>query len=240
MNPKKVILKNDKKFYWSEGDLHTSFGVFKESDIKSSEGKISTHSEKEAIIMHASFNDKMQKISRGPQAIMEKDVGSILAYTSPSPTAKIIEVGAGSGKLTCYLAHFFPQATVISYEKNKENIELAKKNLSALGLKHVEFKHVDVLESFSEEDIDILILDIPDAALAVKNVSSAIKNGGYLVSYLPSITQVQDFVKELENSFILDRVLENIEREWHVEGRKVRPKSPAIMHTAFLVFARKV
>ncbi len=84
-------------------------------------------------------------------------------------------------------------------------------------------------------------MDIPDAPLALEKVAPCLKNGGTIVSYLPSITQVGYFVEQAEkNNILVDRVIENLEREWHVEVRKVRPKSPGILHTAFLVFARKL
>ena len=241
MKPNKILIAEGKVVYWESGDLHTEFGVVKEDDLKQEVGKVMSHTGKEFVLMHASFFDKLQKISRGPQAMMEKDIGSILAYTLPDPNAKIVEVGVGSGKLTCVLSHLFPSAEIISYEKNAENIKLAQKNLDSFKVKNVTIKQADVLETFSEDNVDVMIMDIPDAPLALEKVAPALKNGGTIVSYLPSITQVCYFVEQAEkHNILVDKVIENLEREWHVEVRKVRPKSPGILHTAFLVFARKL
>ncbi len=38
-------------------------------------------------------------------------------------------------------------------------------------------KRQDVLESFSEKDVDVVFMDIPDPDKAAKNVAPAIKNG---------------------------------------------------------------
>lgn len=241
MNPNKILIADGKVLYWQSGDLHTEFGVIKEEDLLKEETKVMSHTGKELMMMHASFFDKLQKINRGPQAMTEKDMGSILGYVLPEQDAKIVEVGVGSGKFTCVLSHCFPNAEIICYEKNAENIKIAQKNLDSFNVKNVTIKHADVLESFSESDVDVVLMDIPDAPLALEKIAPSVKNGGSIVSYLPSISQVGYFVEEADkNNVLVDRVIENIEREWHVEVRKVRPKSPGLLHTAFLVFARKL
>ena len=53
----------------------------------------------------------------------------------------------------------------------------------------------------------------------------------------------QKILIELEVSakeFIVEKVSELLEREWHVENLRVRPKSQMIAHTAFLVFLRNI
>ncbi len=242
MIPKKILSRLGKTFYWKgEGDLHTTYGMLKDADLKKSSGRIQSNIEKEFLIMNASFVDKMQCITRGPQAMMEKDIAILLAYTSPEQDAKIVEVGAGSGKLSCFLGHFFPKATIISYDRNESHLNLAKKNTAELGITNIEFRLQDVLESFSEKDVDVVFMDIPDPDKAAKNVAPVIKNGGYFVVYVPTIVQVQSFVEEAKrNDLLVERVIEVNEREWHVEDLKVRPVSSGIMHTAFLVFTRKI
>ncbi|MEK6940506.1 MAG: methyltransferase domain-containing protein [Nanoarchaeota archaeon] len=239
MIPNKILLRNGKKFFWESKDLHTQFGVIKEDDLKNAENKVLSHTGKEFLVLNASFYDKLQKISRGPQAIIEKDIASIIAYTAPNNESKIVEIGTGSGKLTCFLAHLFPKAEIITYEKNKENIIIAEKNLKMFNIKNVSIKHSDIFEHFNETDVDLIIIDIPNADRALKNISLSVKNGGYIVAYLPNINQVDSFIRS-SDSLIIDKIIETIEREWLIEDKKMRPKSPGILHTAFLAFVRKL
>ena len=87
-----------------------------------------------------------------------------------------------------------------------------------------------------------MILDLPEPWKAIDNCSKAIKPGGFLVSYSPSVPQVADFVNAIRKneSFVYLKTAEITEREWEVEERKVRPKSTSIGHSGFLSFARKV
>ena len=43
-----------------------------------------------------------------------------------------------------------------------------------------------------------------------------------------------------DKNFIHLKTIEIIEREWDVQGRKVRPKSQPIGHSGFLTFVRKI
>ena len=85
-----------------------------------------------------------------------------------------------------------------------------------------------------------MVLDLAEP-WKVKTIRQNIKPGGYVVAYLPQVSQVMDFSKFLEkNNFLVDRIVEVQEREWAVKERISRPKSQAIGHTAFLVFARQL
>ena len=83
---------------------------------------------------------------------------------------------------------------------------------------------------------------LPEPWKAIENCSKALKPGGFLVSYSPSVPQVADFVNSIKKneSFVYLKTCEISEREWEVEERKVRPKSAAIGHSGFMSFARKV
>jgi tRNA (adenine57-N1/adenine58-N1)-methyltransferase len=51
-----------------------------------------------------------------------------------------------------------------------------------------------------------------------------------------------DFVDKVRKNknFAYIKTSEIIEREWEVEGRKVRPRSQAIGHSGFLSFVRRI
>ena len=86
----------------------------------------------------------------------------------------------------------------------------------------------------------MILLDLPEPWHVIKHAEKALKSGKFLIAYLPTSTQVEEMVNNSGNEFIHEKTIELIEREWHVEGKKVRPKSKMIGHTGFLVFLRKI
>ena len=70
----------------------------------------------------------------------------------------------------------------------------------------------------------------------------ALKAGGFLVSYSPTIPQTADFVNKInsDKNFVHVKTSEVIERNWEIDERKVRPKSQQIGHSGFVSFVRKV
>ncbi len=232
---KKVFIdKEGEKLYWSKGDLHTRFGVVNEKDIKN--GVVKSHIGKEFLVYDAGFADKIEKIKRGPAVVLNKDIGLIIANTGINSKSSILEAGTGSGRLTAFLANISKNVT--SYEYKRGIFELAEENLKNLKLK-VKLKNKDIYNGIDESDLDAIILDLAEPWNVLKHAEKALKSGGFLVAYLPNITQVIQFVKALKKPFILDKAEEVIEREWHVDDR-VRPKNMIIGHTAFLVFVRKI
>ena len=93
-----------------------------------------------------------------------------------------------------------------------------------------------------EKNVDVIILDLPEPWKVIPHAKKALKNGGYIVSYSPTIPQVSDFVEEINKAdeFIYLKTTETIQRDWEVEGRKIRPRSQAIGHSGFITFARKI
>lgn len=232
---KKVLIDPEgEKLYWRDGDLHTRFGVIKEKEIKN--GVVKSHIGKEFLVYDASFIDKVNRIKRGPAVVVNKDVGIIIANTGINAKSKILEAGTGSGRLTAFLANI--SSNVTSYEHKKEIFELAKRNLDDLKLK-VKLKNKDIYEGIDEKNLDAVILDLAEPWRVLKHAEKALKCGGFLVAYLPNITQVIQLVRSLSAPFILDKVEEVIEREWYVDDR-VRPVNTILGHTAFLVFVRKI
>jgi tRNA (adenine57-N1/adenine58-N1)-methyltransferase len=74
----------------------------------------------------------------------------------------------------------------------------------------------------------------------VKHAASALRPGGILVSYLPTIGQVAQLREALDaGGFVLAQTLEVLQRSWHVEGQSVRPDHRMVAHTGFLTAARR-
>ncbi len=239
MKVKKVLIRNNKKYYWKEGDLHTLAGVVKEEDIKKAEKKVSSHQKKEFLIFDANFVDEVKKIKRGPATMTKKDIGYIIANTGIDKESLVVDAGAGCGVSAMFIAKVAKK--VISYEINEEFYKTAQKNFEELEIKNIEIKKQDIYEGIDEKEIDLIFLDLAEPWHVIRHAEKALKSGKFLVAYLPTTTQVEELIKAAEgSSFIQEKTIELIEREWHVEGKKVRPKSKMIGHTGFLVFLRKI
>ncbi|MEK6952145.1 MAG: rRNA adenine N-6-methyltransferase family protein [Nanoarchaeota archaeon] len=229
-----IIDKKGNKYYWERGDLHTSFGVIKEKDIKN--GVVKSHLEKEFIVFDGGFTDKLNKIKRGPAIMLPKDIGLILSYTGINSKSKIVDAGSGCGVLSAFLGNI--SKNVVSYEKNKDFFNLAKKNLEFLDIK-VKLMNKDIYDGIDEKELDLITLDLNEPWKVLKYAKKSLKSGSFLVCYLPNITQVSRLVKEAKG-FYVDRVLENIERGWIVDYERLRPKNIILGHTGFLVFLRNI
>lgn len=237
------MTKQGKKFYVRDlnKDFHTQYGFVKAKELKKKEGsKLKTNTKKELSIFSPSFSDIYRKIKRDAQIIPLKDVGLIIAETGINKNSKIVDAGSGSGALACFLAHLCKE--VVTYEIRKDFIEIVKKNIEFLNLKNIKIKNKDVYSRIDEKDVDLIVLDLPEPWKAIENAKKALKIGGFLVSYSPSIPQTMDFVNEIHRNkgFVHVKTSEIIEREWEVEERKVRPKSRGIGHSGLISFCRRI
>ena len=241
---KVLITKQSRKFYAKslDEDLHTQYGFVKKEDLNTAKDGdlLNSNTSKEFFIFSPSFIDLYRKIKRDAQIIPLKDIGFIIAETGVTKESRILDAGSGSGALACFLASIAKE--VITYEIREDFIEIVSKNIDFLNLKNIKVKKINIFDNVEEKNIDIATLDVPEPWKAVENCSMALKPGGFLVSYSPSVPQVADFVNAIRknDSFVYIKTAEIIEREWEVEERKVRPKSSGIGHSGFLSFARKV
>ncbi len=245
MSIKKVLItKEGRKFYANEldRDLHTQYGFIKKEELKKAkEGSLlKSNTSKEFFIFNPHFIDLYRKIKRDAQIIPLKDIGLIIAETGINKSSKVLDAGSGSGALACFLAGIAKE--VVTYEIREDFIEIVKSNIEFLGLKNIKIKKNNIYNEIDDKNIDVAVLDLPEPWKALESCSKALKPGGFLVSYSPSVPQVADFVNDVRKneSFVYLKTVEIIEREWEVEERRVRPKSTGIGHSGFLSFARKV
>ncbi len=225
---KKYLVKKKGKFSTKHGEV----------SVDSKNGKTKSHLGKDFYQIDANFSDILNKCKRGPQAVLLKDSALIAAFTGIGKNSKVVDAGTGSGWLAAYLAKIVFPKKIVSYEKRKEFIKIAKKNFELLGIKNVQIKNADVYSELNERNIDLLALDLPEPW---KVDILRVKIGGYAVAYLPQMTQVVKFVNFAEEKgFLIEHVIENPIKEWKVKGDIARPKFQQLGHTAFLVFARRV
>ncbi len=238
---REVIVSKFKQYYIEDNnkDFSTEYGLISKKDLKKN-GRILTDKKKEFIVLEPEFIDKYKRMSRLAQMPLLKDIGLIIAETGLNKNSKVVDAGGGSGGTACFLANLCKEVT--TYEIKKEHYEIIKKNKEFLGLKNLTIKNKDFLEGIDEKNIDLITLDMPSPWNALGQAEKALKQGGFLVMYSPTINMTADFVKVLlENErFIIIKTIELIGREWKIDKQSVKPKSQATVHSGFLVFSRKL
>jgi tRNA (adenine57-N1/adenine58-N1)-methyltransferase len=241
-----VLLLSKENSYLVEakkGELHTKDGIFKLDEIlkKKIGDKIKTHLGKEFVIVKPTIKDILEKkIKRTAQVILPKDAALILAQTGISPDSLVIDFGTGSAYLAIFLANYLSKGKIVTYEKNREFAKIANENIKASGLKNIKLKTKDISKGIEEKNADLVTIDLQYPEKFIKYAYKALKPGGWLVVYSPTaeeMIKVKKEIKKFEFSQLL--AVENIVREWKLE-KTTRPKTMGIMHTGFLIFARKV
>ncbi len=236
MKIKKVAFSQGKKYYWKEGDLHTSNGLIKEKDMKKS--KATSNKNKIFLISDANFLDNYDKIKRGPQIMTKKDIGTIITNLGIDKNSKVLEIGSGSGALTIYLANIAKEVT--TYEIREDHEKIVKKNIESFGIKNVKQINKDASKEIKEKGFTAATIDVKEPWTVIDNVEKSLNSGSLIASYSPSINQVTlllEKIKEKKN-LIPIKTLETLEREW--DTLKLHPKFQMLGHTAFITIIRKI
>ncbi len=177
-----------------------------------------------------------RRLKRGPQVILPKDIGIIIAYSDIDKNSVCVDAGTGSGWLAASLARICKQVT--SYDIRDDFLEIAKKNKEMLGLDNLVLKKGDVFKKIEEKNVDLVTLDMPNPEKALKNVKKALKKGGTVVSYLPNVEQVKKYVERLQKLGFTDiYTVEVIVRDLLVRKEGTRPTNKGLWHTGYITFA---
>lgn len=236
-----VVIFKKKEYYLeaADKDFSTEYGVVKKQDL-AAKGKISSSTGKEFFVFDSCFIDDYKHIKRLPQIIPRKDIGFIIAETGLGKDSIVVDAGSGSGGLALMLANIVK--TIFSYEIKKEHFDIVVENACKLGLKNIVVKNKSIYDNIDEHDVDVIVLDLPEPWLAVKNCVNALKHGGFIVNYSPTVPQIIDFMAEIEkhDELFYLKTVELMLREWDVDKRKVRPKSKMMGHSGFLSFVRRL
>lgn len=242
---KKILIAEDgRKFYVRnvKEDFHTQFGfVSKAALAKAKPGDIlKTNTGKELSVLEPSFIDIYGRIKRAPQIIPRKDVAAIIAETGIGKGSVVVDAGTGSGALALFLANIAKK--VVTYEIRDDFARVAEENVQLLGMKNVTVKGKDVYTGIDEKNVDLVTLDLPEPWKAIAPATNALKVGGFIVSYSPTILQVSDFTTAAakNKSLAVIKTIEIIEREWELNERVIRPLTQQIGHSGFLTFVRKI
>lgn len=198
---------------------------------------------KKYLVMEPTLPDILASIKRGPQWIMSKDSAQIVFNCSIGPGKKVLEIGTGTGALTIVIAHYIGQSgKIVSYENVEKHSNIARKNIELAGMDNiVEMRLADGATCNDKEEYDAVTMDMPEPWSILEQMTLALKPGGYLCAYLPTMNQVETTIKAMRDAeYIETHVLENIQRELVVGKGGTRPSFDMLGHTGYLCFGRKV
>ncbi len=196
------------------------------------------------LVFRPSHAELVTEMERPAEPIFAKDVGAILARGDIRAGDHVLEVGVGSGALSIALLRTVgPAGCVTSYELRQDFAEVATRNvLDHCGATdNWRLVVADASLGIDLRNADRAVVDVPDPTSVLNAVASAVRPGGTIVTYLPTILQVKELRDAMRDDarFALVETLEIFEREWQVEAKSVRPVHRMVAHTAFLTFARR-
>lgn len=231
-----VTLTAGKEFHSHKGALSH------DSVIGKPEGKVVQDNSKATyLVIRPTLAELILKMPRGAQVIYPKDLGPILMIADIFPGARVFETGVGSGALSMTMLR--AGAHITGYELREDFANRATANVTEiLGEDVLDRYDVQLRSSYDgidETGFDRAVLDLPEPWQVVPHLATALRKGGIVVAYTPSVTQVSRFTDALnEHGFVMSATTEIMERGWHVEGQAVRPDHRMVGHTGFLTSAR--
>lgn len=197
------------------------------------------------LVFRPSLPQLIPNLPRSAQVIYPKDIGPILLWADLFPGASVVEAGVGAGALSMALLRAIGDTgQLISYEIRDDFAELARKNVGRYfgPARNWTVKIGDVSRELVERDIDRIVLDLPEPWQAIERAWDALRPGGFLLCYLPTVLQVKSLVDALRHDqrFACVEVSENLMRFWHFKGMSARPQHRMVAHTGFIVSARRL
>jgi tRNA (adenine57-N1/adenine58-N1)-methyltransferase len=227
--------------------FHTHRGALAHDDlIGLAEGSVVMSSGGTAYLaLRPLLADYVLAMPRGAQVIYPKDAAQIVAMGDVFPGARVLEAGAGSGALSCWLLRAVgPGGLVVSYEQRPDFADVARRNVEAfLGEPPAGWTlRVGDVTECAESGFDRVVLDMLSPWDALDVVERALVPGGVFVGYVATTPQLSELVEALRarGCFTEPRAWESLVRDWHADGLAVRPDHRMIGHTAFLVTSRRL
>ena len=226
-------------------EFHSHTGFIRHDDlIGRSEGIIvRANRSGNFLVLRPTLADFVLKMPRGAQVIYPKDLGPLLMLADIFPGARVLESGVGSGALSMTMLR--AGAEIVGYELRADFASRALKNVEAfLGvevLSRFRLQERDTYAGIDEVDLDRVVLDLPEPWQVTPHAANALRPGGIVVGYTPTIIQAVQFRQSLDTGgFAQAETIEVLNRSWHIEGQSVRPDHRMVAHTGFLTHARRL
>ncbi len=202
------------------------------------------------LCLRPTLEDYVLKVlERQTQVIYPKDLGSLLVRGNLFSGARVLEAGLGAGSAALLFRRFLgPGGELISYEKREEFAQRSPEILeeyerlygSCQTPHRIECR--DVYDGIDAQDLDLVLLDVPEPHQAMAAAAGALRPNGVLLCWLPTVIQVFDLVRSLHEQpeWAEVETTETLMRHWSVSSKSIRPRQTMIGHTGFLISARRV
>ena len=250
-----VLLQAGKSFHTHRGALSHDelIGLPEGSVVQSSGGT-------PYVALRPLLADFTLSMSRGAAVVYPKDAAQIVALADIFPGARVLEAGAGSGALSCWLLRAVGDSgQVASYERRPDFAEIARANVERFfGGPHPAWQlrigelaeageplvtgEPEVTADDGPGGFDRLVLDMLAPWEYVGLAASTLIPGGLICCYVATVTQLSTTVEAIrgQGNFDEPAAWESLVRGWHVDGLAVRPEHRMVGHTGFLVTARRL
>jgi tRNA (adenine57-N1/adenine58-N1)-methyltransferase catalytic subunit len=256
-----VLLTEGRTFHTHRGGLaHDDLiGAPEGTVVKSSGGT-------PYVALRPLLADFTLSMARGAAVVYPKDAAQIIAMADIFPGARVLEAGAGSGALSCWLLrNVGEEGLLVSYERRADFAEIARDNVERFfGGPHPawQLRVADLLEVTGEladadggpgpevpadrigpaDSFDRVVLDMLAPWEFTHVAAEVLIPGGVLCCYVATVTQLSRTVESIreQSSFDEPAAWESMVRGWHAEGLAVRPEHRMVGHTGFLITARRL
>jgi tRNA (adenine57-N1/adenine58-N1)-methyltransferase len=243
----RVVLEAGRSFHTHRGSLaHDDIIGRPEGSVIVSSGGTAY------VVLRPLLADYTLSMARGAAVVYPKDAGQILAQADIFAGARVVEAGAGSGALSCWLLRAVGEGgLLVSYERRPDFAEIARKNVEQyFGGPHPAWRLVTgalpadgaagVLDD--GDGFDRVVLDMLAPWEYAEAAALSLRAGGLVCCYVATTTQLSRTVEALraQGNFNEPAAWESLLRGWHVDGLAVRPEHRMVGHTGFLVTARRL
>lgn len=196
------------------------------------------------LMVRPTFASLIPNLPRRAQVIYPKDIGPILLWGDIGPGMRVVEVGAGPGALTMALLRAVGESgQVVSYETREDFFEMAQGNVRQFfgDAPNWKLKLADATAGIEEREVDRMVIDLAEPWRLLDQAAAALRPGGVLVAYVPTVLQLKQFVDQARTqAFGAVQTIETFFRSWHVRGLSVRPQHRMVAHTGFVIICRRV
>jgi tRNA (adenine57-N1/adenine58-N1)-methyltransferase len=196
-------------------------------------------------VLRPTFQERVLDLPRQSQVIYPKDLGSLLMRCDFYPGANVVEIGLGSGAASgAILRAIGPRGSLVSYEVREAIVERTKRNVAELA-PDAENHRIVVADAYetgiAQHDVDRVLMDLPEPWRLIDTTADALRTGGILAAFLPTVLQVHrlSVALNMDTRWRLVETIEIMERPWHVTDLSVRPEHRMVGHTGFITTARR-
>jgi tRNA (adenine57-N1/adenine58-N1)-methyltransferase len=228
------------------GEFHSHAGFVPHGDLAGRREGTRVRSTRGAgyIAIRPTLEDFVVEMPRGAQVIYPKDLAPICMIGDIGPGMRVLESGVGSGALSMTMLRW--GAEIVGYELREDFAARARSNvisfLGADAASRYDVQLRDCYDGIDERELDRVVLDLPEPWRVVPHAEQALRPGGILVAYTPSITQAASVRAAFDErrGWLAARTLEVLHRTWYIAGAAVRPDHRMVAHTGFLTTARYI